>query len=79
MTEHIGKYMTAEKLPPEKGRKTCIWDVVGRSGVQWLGVIKWYAPWRKYCFFPANDTLFDIQCCAQLSKFLSKHADTRNA
>ncbi len=27
-----------------------------------LGTIKWYAPWRKYCFYPGDSTVFDSKC-----------------
>ena len=31
-----------------------------------IGVIKWYTPWRKFCFFPENNTVWDSQCISQV-------------
>jgi hypothetical protein len=42
------------------------WDVLGR--------IKWYSPWRKYCFFPSNGaittyTVFEWKCLRAIAQF----------
>lgn len=34
-----------------------------------LGEIKWYGSWRKYCFFPLGDTVFDDRCMSQIIHF----------
>jgi len=36
---------------------------IGVYSVTWgnyLGEIKWYVPWRRYCFYPGVNTLFDV-------------------
>lgn len=48
--------------------KTFIWDVV--SGPLLLGQIKWYAPWRKYCFYPSSDTIWDASCLSEIVGFI---------
>ena len=35
-----------------KGSKTSTWSVHSKGSCVLLGVVKWYAQWRKYCFFP---------------------------
>lgn len=40
-------------------------EIESLSGPQ-LGVIKWYSPWRKYCFFPFDSTIFDISCMDEI-------------
>ncbi len=42
--------------------KTTIWNIVSVSPQRILGQIKWYAPWRQYCFFPAANTVFNNEC-----------------
>lgn len=39
-----------------------------------LGEIKWYSPWRHYCFFPIAgfETIYSDRCLETLSKFISK-------
>jgi hypothetical protein len=36
-----------------------------------LGYVKWYAPWRRYCFFIDKPSLvFDAKCLADIQGFL---------
>lgn len=44
------------------GRKTKILLVRTRSADVVLGEIKWYGPWRQYCFFPSRETIFNKGC-----------------
>lgn len=41
-----------------------------------LAIIKWNAPWRKYCFFPINKpgivTIFDADCLSEITSFLTE-------
>ena len=41
---------------------------VSSTGSQ-LGYVKWYAPWRKYCYFPAQDIILDEHCLADIAGF----------
>jgi|HubBroStandDraft_4_1064222.scaffolds.fasta_scaffold00070_15 hypothetical protein len=43
-------------------------DNLSSSGC--LGVIKWYGPWRKYCFFPNGNTVFEQDCLRDISLFV---------
>ena len=37
-----------------------------------LGVVKWYASWRKYCFFPDSGLLvFCSRCLADIQDFIN--------
>ena len=66
----MGKYMQAVIQPPEKGKKTRAYQVTEIGADNFLGAIRWYAPWRGYCFFPACGTVFDGGCLLQLSDWL---------
>ena len=35
-----------------------------------IGVVKWYAQWRKYLFFGIGDFSMDAQCASEISEFL---------
>ena len=37
-----------------------------------LGAIKWYAPWRKYSFFPQPHTVFEKDCLREIADFCEK-------
>jgi len=58
--------------------KTVIYDVLTNdkiieSGVTGhpilLGIIKWYANWRQYGFYPESGTVFEKTCLADISDF----------
>jgi hypothetical protein len=49
--------------------KTKLYEVGGRDVV--LGQIKWFAPWRRYCFYPHADTLFDSSCLTEVNIFIN--------
>lgn len=64
--------------------KTRVWGVlssrwiVPRGTVQTeLGTIKWYAPWRRYVFFPQGGTLFDAGCLAEIAQFIKQQMEAR--
>lgn len=35
-----------------------------------LGNISWYAPWRRYCFYPSGGTILDERCLVNLCEFI---------
>lgn len=49
--------------------KTSVWQITGNDG-NVLGHVKWYAPWRRYCFFPASNSLFDRSCLNDIYQFI---------
>ncbi len=59
---------------PSKSGKTQIWAVV--NGDVELGDVMWYGPWRKYCFFPERDTIFEESCLRDIAAFV--HSATRD-
>lgn len=42
-----------------------------------LGLIKWYSPWRQYCFFPWKDTLYAKSCLDDISHFINQLMEAR--
>lgn len=51
------------------GQKTMRWEVSTKVGGL-LGVVKWYAHWRKYCFFPATECVFEETCLREIAQFI---------
>jgi hypothetical protein len=51
------------------GRKTDVWDVHPMDGGFDLGQVKWFTGWRRYCFFPANDKVFEEECLRVIADF----------
>lgn len=44
-----------------KNKKTFVVDV-NTKDLHVLGKIKWHGAWRKYCFSPEGETIFDKSC-----------------
>ena len=52
--------------------KTSVVNVVSRSSGAVLGKIKWYGPWRQYCFFPIHDCLFNKGCLSDINDMIDE-------
>lgn len=64
------------KLVGHKPR-TDVYEVRAKSDDFILGTIKWYAPWRQYCFFPTEDKVFSKGCLNQVNEFIDKLMEER--
>ena len=64
------KFAEIGSLP---GHRTNIWEVVtadlGTGSKHSLGEIRWFGRWRKYCFYPRTDTLFEQTCLRDIADF----------
>lgn len=56
--------------------KTKSWRVGNGSGMT-LGRISWNAGWRRYCFFPGMDTLYDGSCLLEICEFMEREMAVR--
>lgn len=54
------------------GRKTPIYHICSKRSKDEIGQIKWYGAWRKYCFFPNADTIWDNKCLNNINSFLEE-------
>lgn len=68
----IGTHIEFECLDIRDGQKTARWDVWTRSAdnPQLLGDVHWYGAWRKYCFFPEDNCIFEEVCMREISDFI---------
>jgi hypothetical protein len=56
-----------------EGRKTDVWSVASASNPSdEVGRIGWYGPWRKYCFYALNGSVFDSKCLSEIVQFLEQ-------
>ena len=69
-TEYVGNYFFIIKIP-YADRKTPIYYIFEHN-TNCIGEIKWYAPWRKFCFYPDKDTVWDSKCLTDLLEQLDK-------
>ena len=54
-----------------ENRKTPIYHIETLGGL-YLGEIKWYGAWRKFCFFPNKETIWDNKCLKLVIDFLDR-------
>ena len=65
------KYLRFEEL--EAKPKTKQFAVKNKTSDFILGYVKWYGPWRRYCFFIDQPGLvFDAGCLADIQNFITK-------
>jgi len=69
------KYMEFDKIG-DTG-KTEIWNVISKSSEFILGQIKWYGPWRQYCFYPSPHCVFNNGCMSDIQAFIKVLQDKR--
>lgn len=66
MKEYV-KFRLNDRKP-----RTNVYDVLSINGDMVLGTIQWYAPWRQYCIYPDEETLWSIGCLQQIRLFIGK-------
>lgn len=71
------KYINFELL--EKREKTSIYICLSNKSRDSLGLIKWYGPWRQYCFFPSPNTIFNRGCNTDINDFITQLMDERKS
>jgi len=53
--------------------KTTVWSCRNKKSNEELGQVKWYGPWRQYCFFPSTElaTVFNAHCLDDIIVFIN--------
>lgn len=73
----MSKWIEFEEEEVIPGRKTKLFFVWTKGKGQCLGDIRWYGPWRKYCFYPCQNTIFETQCLTDIIEFIKKLMEER--
>lgn len=68
----MAKWIEFEFAPAPANQKTQRFNVVSIQGRDVLGQVKWFGRWRKYCFFPAPDMVFEEDCLRDIARFLEQ-------
>lgn len=63
------QWIVIEESRTTKSGATKIWEVASKQGTI-LGEIRWYSAWRRYCFAPCIDTIFDANCLKDIYGFV---------
>ena len=74
ITEHTTRYKTTffnvNRLCTSPSGKTEIFEVISVNNTK-LGRISWWAAWRKYCFMPSENIVFDNKCLSAICNVLN--------
>jgi hypothetical protein len=73
------KWIFPSYVGTSQSGRTCIWSIKANDGNFLLGEVRWYAPWRKYAFFPEPNTLFEPDCLRDIADFCAKQTDAHRA
>jgi hypothetical protein len=64
------KYIYFVKLTERP--KTSVYACMNsRSGTA-IGLVRWYGPWRQYCFFPEPNCVFNVGCMDDIKDFIGQ-------
>jgi len=72
----ISTYKYIYFIEVETKGKTSRWECLSKSSQDVLGEVKWYGPWRQYCFFPKN-AIFNKGCLEDINDFITQLMDLR--
>jgi len=60
-----------------EGTKTNKWHIISKSSGAVLGLIKWYAPWRQYCFLTLFTVVWNVDCLRSVQEFITAEMEKR--
>jgi len=63
----------------EKKVKTQVWRCENTSSGDELGIVKWYGPWRRYCYFPSGPAVYSAGCLKDITHFIEQLMAAREA
>ena len=71
------KYMVFQEI--RDTGKTKLWEVRNKVSGDLLGQVRWYGPWRQYCFMPKSCTVFSGTCNTEISTFIEEQMAMRRS
>lgn len=70
---NMGKYFNG------KEHKTNLYHVTAKADNFMLGVVLWFPRWRKYCFHPDPNTVFEETCLQDITEFITQETRAHRA
>jgi len=71
------KYLAFVLVPNEDKRKTKVVAIINKNHQEIIGEVRWFSRWRQYCFFPATDTTWNVNCIQDIGDFIGELNDER--
>jgi hypothetical protein len=66
------EYQHIHFIPVNRKGKTSVWHCHNNQSVELLGEIKWYAPWRQYCYFTIGQAVYSVSCHQDINDFIGQ-------
>lgn len=66
-----GTYIFFYNLGPWRKQITDRYEVLTKT-VNAIGQVRWFGSWRKYCFFPYEETVYEEVCLREIAEFCEK-------
>ena len=69
------KYIYFDEEFMSSKRKTRVFLCKNNDSHDTLGTVKWYSPWRCYCYFPSedlNETIYSEGCLDDIRHFIHR-------
>lgn len=60
-------------------KKTNIYSVKNKISQEVIGYISWARNFRKYAFFPNNETYYDSKCLKEIAEYLMKLMEVKES
>lgn len=72
------KYKYIQFVLKEKKEKTEVYSCRNNRTNDELGIVRWYAPWRQYCYFPTVQAVYSEGCLKDIESFIKGLMDARS-
>lgn len=69
---HYTEWLSFWKQPRPEGKKTDVFFVANIKSGLTIASIHWNTGWRRYCFYPESETVWDSNCLKDITFFLDK-------
>ena len=71
------EYISVSRAPQDPKRKTATFEIRNKRSWDKLGDVKWYGPWRQFCFFPLAGTVWSHGCLYNIKDVIKKAMEDR--
>ncbi len=73
----IDRYKYIHFVKVEDKPKTSVWECRNNRSEGTLGIVKWYSPWRQYCFFTQSlseryEIVLNTSCLKDICHFMEQ-------
>jgi hypothetical protein len=66
------RYKFIHFVETERKEKTAVFACLNNHSDFKLGEVRWYPPWRQYCFLPTGNAVFNVGCMDDIKHFIGQ-------